>query len=131
MADHKRRSTDGLNDDIEEMIISESDPKQRAFLIVLNSINKSLIANTDTIRDVSNKLETHLQHFEEHTRAEEALMNRGRGAWWIASWVIGVVQVVGLGIWTIASNDIRDINNSLRTLELRLTVVEKSSEQRK
>ena len=126
-----RRATDAaMSLDIDQMILEEEDKKQRAFLIVLNSINKSLIANTETIKEVSEKLESHLLSFEEHTKAEEALMNKGRGAWWVATWVISVVQVIGLGIWGVASNDIREIHTSLKHLETRMAVVEKVTEKK-
>ena len=128
-----RRETDKLASlDIEQMILSEDDPKQRAFLIVLNSINRSLIANTETIREVSEKLETHLEHFENHTKTEEALVNKGRGAWKVAAWVIGVAQVIGLGIWNEARTEIKDIHLALQKeqtmlmqLESRVLFVEK------
>lgn len=134
MENPMRRETDKIASlDIEQMIMSEDDPKQRAFLIVLNSINRSLIANTDTIRDVSNKLEEHLEHFETHTKAEEALVNKGRGAWWVAAWVIGGAQVIGLGIWAEARNEIKDIHlamqkeqTMLMQLESRVLFVERT-----
>lgn len=128
-----RRHTDKLPMEIETMILEENDPKQRAFLIVLNAINNSLVANTDTIREVSSKLETHLTNFDEHTRAEDALLNKGRGAWHIVVWVIGVAQVIGLGIWQLARTDLAEINTSLQsqhkeiaTHETRITVLERS-----
>jgi len=118
--------------DIDQMIMQEDDPKQRAFLIVLNNINKSLIANTDTIRDVSEKLDAHLTSYEQHVEKEDALLNRGRGAWRVVAWVIGVVQVVGLGIWASAREEIKDIHamlqkeqQQLMQLESRVLFVEK------
>lgn len=110
--------------DIEKMIMQEDDPKQRAFLIVLNSINNSLIANTDTIREVSDKLESHLEHFEAHTRAEDAMMNKGRGAWRVAAWVIGVAQIIGLGIWQQAKMDLAEINVTLQREQIQLGKLE-------
>jgi hypothetical protein len=121
-----RRETDKIASlDIEQMILAEDDQKQRAFLIVLHSINKSLIANTETIREVSDKLEMHLENFENHTKSEEALMNKGRGAWKVVAWVIGVVQVIGLGIWNEARTEIKGINTSISQLESRVLFVEK------
>lgn len=138
MAERNRRSTDGLDDDIENMIVEENDPKQRAFLIVLNSINKSLIANTETIREVSEKLEEHLEHFDQHTKAEEALMNKGRGMWKVAAWVIGVAQLAGLYIWQHARDDLSQINAALQReqveiaqINTRVTNVEKALEVKK
>lgn len=131
MTELNRRATDTAGYlDIEKMILEEEDKKQRAFLIVLNSINNSLIANTETIKDVSEKLDAHLTSYENHVEQEDALLNKGRGAWWVVAWVIGVVQVVGLGIWGVASNDIREIHASLKHLETRMAVVEKVTEKK-
>jgi len=123
--------------DIDQMIMQEDDPKQRAFLIVLNNINKSLIANTDTIRDVSEKLDAHLTSYEQHVEKEDALLNRGRGAWRVVAWVIGVVQVVGLGIWASAREEIKDIHamlqkeqEQLMQLESRVLFVEKVTDHK-
>lgn len=124
MTEHNRRATDKLPRDIENMILQEDDPKQRAFLIVLNSINNSLIANTDTIRNVSDKLESHLQNFDTHTKEEDARLNKGRGAWKILAWVIGIAQVVALGIWNEARSEIKQINITLAQIETRVSVIE-------
>lgn len=131
MTQHNRRETDKLMSlDIDQMILAEDDPKQRAFLIVLNSINNSLIANTETIKDVSGKLDAHLTSYEKHVEQEDALLNKGRGAWRVMAWVIGAVQMVGLGIWNEARTEIKDINAALRSLESRVIVVEKVTEKK-
>lgn len=110
--------------DIEQMILQEDDTKQRAFLIVLHAINTNLVANTKTIREVSVKLEEHLQQFEEHTTKENALLNRGRGMWTVVAWVIGVAQVIGLGIWNEARTEIKDINTSVKNTQSQLMQIE-------
>lgn len=110
--------------DIDAMIAQEDDSKQRAFLIVLNNINKSLVANTETIREVSDKLEQHLEHFDKHTREEEALMNKGRGAWRVATWVIGIAQVIGLGIWVQAREELKDIHQAVSKSQIQLMQLE-------
>lgn len=112
----RRRISDRLPHDIEQMIMQEDDHKQRAFLIVLNSINNSLIANTHTIQEVSDKLETHLTNFETHAREEEAVMNKGRGAWKVAAWVVGVVQVVGLAVWADMRGDMKSLHADVSAL---------------
>lgn len=138
MMAENRRAADRSAQDIENMILQEDDLKQRAFLIVLNSINNSLIANTETIREVSDKLEAHLEHFDTHTKAEEALMNKGRGMWKIAAWVIGVAQVAGLYIWQHAREDLSQINLALQReqveiaqINTRVTNVERVLESKK
>ena len=66
-----RRWSDGPGTlDISQMIANEDDPKQRAFLIVLHSINQALEANTSTVREISDKLEIHLEAFNEFVIAD-------------------------------------------------------------
>ena len=113
--DQKRRTEDNdrTTQEIETLIMQEGDPKQRAFLIVLNNINKSLLANTHTVRDVSEKLEAHLENFASHAANEEALMNKGKGAWVVVAWVLGIVQLIGLGIWQSARMDLSTISQTI------------------
>jgi hypothetical protein len=136
---HKRRASDIRKLNIEDMIADENDPKQRAFLIVLNSINTSLVANTNTIREISSKLETHLTKFEERTKAEDALVNKGKGAWTILAWVLGVAQVIVGGLWVETRSDINDlaklavvnnaasIKNDTRLLIIESTIKDKNA----
>lgn len=105
--EHNRRATDARTLDIESMIAAEDDSKQRAFLIVLNSINNSLVANTSTIRDISEKLETHLTNFDTHTQNEEATLNKGRGAWRVIAAVLAQLQAVNLPV------NVKQINGAL------------------
>lgn len=132
-----RRATDKLPLDIDQLIMQEDDPKQRAFLIVLNSINNSLIANTETIKDVSEKLDAHLTSYENHVEQEDALLNRGRGAWRVMAWVISGVQVIGLGIWAMAREEIKEIHvmmqaeqKQLAQLESRVLFVERVADHK-
>jgi len=120
-----RRATDAaMSLDIDQMILEEEDKKQRAFLIVLNSINKSLIANTETIKEVSEKLDAHLTSYEQHVEQEDALLNKGRGAWKVMAWVISGVQVIGLGIWTMARGEIKEIHVMLQAEQKHLAQLE-------
>ncbi len=110
------RNTDP--DKIEDMIAAESDPKDRVFLLILNAINKSLIANTETIREVAQKLDLHIAKFETHSDEEEAMLNKGRGAWKVSAWFIGVVQVIGLTIWVDSRREIEAIHMDTRTNQI-------------
>lgn len=103
----------GEQQEIEKLIAEENDPKIRLQLMVMNRINLSLIANTKTINDVAEKLDAHLTKFEQHTAQEEQMINQGRGAWKVVSWVIGIVQVIGLAIWVSANEEIASIHQSI------------------
>ena len=79
MTHYKRRQSDSKVGDIEALIAEENDPKQRAFLIILNSINSSMVANTEATRDVADKLDSHLSAFETKAESDAKLLNQGRG----------------------------------------------------
>lgn len=113
-SDQYRRETDRILMDIEDMIIKEEDAHQRAFLVVLNSINTSLVTNTRTVHDIQRKLETHLKNFENHTSNEEAIMNKGRGAWNILAWVLSIAQIVVIGAYVNVTSEIRNINTQIQ-----------------
>ena len=118
-----RRNSD-KSVDIEGMIIEEGDPKQRAFLIVLNAINISLVANTHTVREISEKLESHLDNFQAHTENEDAIMNQGRGAWKVLAWVLGIAQTVTVSVWLMSINEIATINKNFHAHEVKVQQIE-------
>ena len=114
-ADSRRRSSDGAGSlDISQMIVDENDPKQRAFLIVLHSINQSLEANTDTVREINSKLENHLEAFGHHVSNEEKILNQGRGAWKVFAWIVTVAQVLVTYGWVQQRTDMQELNKTLQ-----------------
>ena len=133
-----RRFSDPPSLDISQMIAAENDPKQRASLIVLHAISLSLEANTTTVRDISAKLEKHLDAFDRHATKEEQLINQGRGAWRIIAWVLAGVQVIAIVLWNETRSAQKDtqaelarINTALQAsylvnskIEARLSVLE-------
>lgn len=95
--------------DIDSLIASENDPKQRALMIVLQSINRSLIANTIATQQTQTDVEkhradfsVHLKNFEAHAVNEEAIMNKGKGAWVILSVVLSLAQALVLYGWNVS-----------------------------
>lgn len=117
---------------IEQMIAEENDPRQRSFLIVLNSINNSLVANTKTISVVSDKLDSHLTTFEQKAQADAELLNKGKGAWWVIVGVMGFIQVVCVVFFTAISADLKSIRAEIQSgaltdarIEARIAALEK------
>ena len=105
-----RRSTDNQSLDINQLIADESDPKQRAFLIVLHNINLSLEANTKTVKDIGDRLEEHITKFTDHANNEQIMVAQGKGAWKVMAWVLGVAQLVVIGLWTTVKTDLASLN---------------------
>lgn len=94
------------------MIADENDPKSRAMLIVLNSINASLVQNTQTVRDLHIKFETHLTNYSDHTASEAELVNRGKGAWKILAWVLGAAQTLLVALFIGVQSDLSKLHTA-------------------
>ena len=97
-----RREYDKTQEEINNMISKEDDPGKRALLMVLNSMNRSMEANTEATMATTMALNEHITQFTHHTtsfaahaKAEEALVNKGKGAWWALAWALGIAQMVG------------------------------------
>lgn len=118
MTAYSRRSTDSRVGDIEALIAEENDPKQRAFLIILNSINASMMANTSATSQVAEKLDSHMSLFEKKAEADAKLLNQGRGAWRVLAWVLGTAQTVILGIAAYVFSDIQQVHTELNQIAL-------------
>jgi hypothetical protein len=118
------RATDVNNDEIGDLIRQEDDPKNRAFLIILQNINLSLIANTQTINDMDAQLRKHLSEFSKHTQQDAELLNKGRGAWRVLSSVLVAVQMI-LG-WMILETytEIKSLHAADTVIERRLSLLE-------
>ncbi len=120
-----RRASDKRQDDIERLIANEDDPKQRGLMIVLQSINRSLIANTISTQSTQLEVEKHrqefmqhLNNFEKHAMNEEAIMNKGKGAWWVLSAVLMVAQSFVIYAWRDSRIEIESMKASAIESEL-------------
>ena len=100
-------------EDIEQLIAAENDPKQRSVLIVLNSLSTALLANTETIERVSDKIDAHLTTFEAKAAADTELLNKGRGAWKILAWALSIAQGLVLALGMRASDALSSLQLSV------------------
>ena len=130
-----RRVSDKQALDIDNMILEADDPKDRAFLIILNNINYSVIASTSTIREIGDRLEGHISEYEKHAEREESYINKGRGAWKVAAWVIAIAQVAAGVMWVQSAEDRKEIlsvltakQTTLDKHEVRITVLENKND---
>lgn len=113
-----RRASDIKRHDIESMIAEENDPKQRSFLIILNSINNSLVANTQVTANLSKQFEDHLKTFEDKVAEDAELLNQGKGAWKVAAFVLGGMQAIVVSAAVYAANDIKAIHTAIHEGQL-------------
>jgi hypothetical protein len=98
--------------DIEALIAAEDDPKQRSFLIIMHSMHLSLLSTAATTREVNQKFDVHLAHFEQRAERDDALMNKGRGVWAVCAWLLGIAQVVMIAVSVQVVAEIRSLRDS-------------------
>lgn len=119
-----RRTTDATLSDIEKMILEENDPERRCMLIVLNAIAVNLHANTVLTQNLASKVEDHMVGFTAHVAAEEAMLNRGRGAWKVFAWVMTAAQALIVTTWVSAKSELVDIHATLQAAQITSAQVE-------
>lgn len=112
------------NDEIGELIKLESDAKNRAFLIILQNINLSLIANTQTVNDIDQQLKEHLDVYKTRSATEDALLNKGRGMWQIVSWVLGTAQLIMVWLMLQTYGELKDLHRFDIAVDTRLLLIE-------
>ena len=117
--------TEKVQHDIDALISAENDPARRAVLIVLNSINRSLEANTIATQQTQLSLGglrtdfgLHLDNFEKHAMNEEAIMNKGKGAWWVMAFVLSIVQSIAIYGWNSSRQEIETMKSEAHQAEL-------------
>lgn len=79
---------------IEALIQEESDPRERARLLVLYEIARVLIDNVAAQRETTEEFRAHRLEYDAHVKREEAFLNQGRGVWRVVAWVFALVQGV-------------------------------------
>lgn len=124
--------------DLQQMIAREDDPKLRVLLMLVNTFNENLAANTiavdanaAAVNDIAAKLDSHLVAFEERAEKDDAMKNQGRGAWRVLAWVFAAAQAVGAAVWIDARSEIKEIRNEIQlsqrveaALGARITAIE-------
>lgn len=115
---------DRAHDKIADLIEESNDPEKRALLIVLQSINLALVANTKTVNDIDEQLKAHLVLFNNHSKREEAMLNKGRGAWWVMSWTLGLIQVGMIWLMMGINHELKDLRDADSINATRITIVE-------
>lgn len=93
MADNNRRAADAVLEQIEDLIVETSDPKDKAFLLIMNKIAMSLETNTSLTRALSEDFKAHTVAFADHEAKEMALINQGRGGFRVSMFLFALFQV--------------------------------------
>lgn len=77
---------------IEALIQDESDPRERARLLILYQIATVLIDNVSAVRETTDEFRNHRVEYEGHVKREEAYINQGRGMWRVVGAIVVVAQ---------------------------------------
>ena len=99
--------------EIERLIAAEQDPQARIHLMILNRINLSIVANTVVTKHVVMRLDEHITKFNAHTKEQDEMVNKGKGAGWLFIKVMAVVQILGVGAGAMVMNDIKDLHSEV------------------
>lgn len=117
--------TEKVQDGIDALISKEDDPARRALLIVLQAINRSLEENTlatqqtqSSLGELRTDFGIHLTNFATHAINEEAIMNKGKGAWRVMAYVLSAVQAVAIWCWVDSRNEIKSMKYEAHAAEL-------------
>ena len=97
MSDPNDHRSEEISRQIEALILAAEDPKDKGFLLILNKIADSLDENTRLTRDLRTDLKAHTAAFQEHEKAEMALISQGRG--FLRGVVLGLVLFQGAFAW--------------------------------
>lgn len=113
-----------IRDKLQSLIEQESDPKERARLLIMLQISDILIDNVRAVRGLSDELHTHRTEFSAHMTKELELINQGKGMWRAFALSIGVIQaVIGYTFYQ-HLQDMAELKDSKATVERRLDVMD-------
>lgn len=125
MCEYNRRTSDMHEfDEIGELIKQENDPKTRAILMVLQSINISLKENTKAVSDTDVELKALASDYRTRTAESEAMVNRGKGMWYILSAVLVVVQAGLIWLMLQSLDEVKGLHQMDNNLSTRITILE-------
>lgn len=109
---------------LQDLIEAESDPKERARLLIMMQISDILIDNVRAVRGLSDEMHTHRTEFADHMRKELELINQGKGMWRVFAVAVGLIQaVIGYAFWAHMS-DMDTLKDTKIAVERRLDLIE-------
>lgn len=95
-----RFDDENIKQAVQQLIIDEQDPKEKLRLLMLLQLNSSLVSNVVAVRNLTGEFKEHRLEFEGHVKAEEKMINTGRGAIWAVIALIGFVQAISGYVFT-------------------------------
>lgn len=119
-ADDLRKANTHRMTELEKMIAAEDDPTKRGNLIVLSSINNSLVAHTELVLEMNAQLTGHLKKYEARSTTDSAIINQAKGMWR----VVAVLLLLGQGVagygWFTLTTEWTSLSTSVSSLDRRM-----------
>lgn len=117
-----RRKGDPVQQQIEELILTATDPKDKAFLLIMNKIAVSLDMNTKLTVELSEELKSHTKAFKTHEIQESALINQGKGGIRVAVILLAVIQALALFVVGSAFNDLTKVKEDIISINSKVLI---------
>lgn len=105
-------------DKLAAMLEQENDARTRALLLVLTSLNSNLVANTTATESIRKDLTAHLSSYQSHMETTAEYINKGKGAWKVFAWVLGVLQAILLVIVGSVHTDMKAFSSAIVALQI-------------
>lgn len=94
-------SSETTKDEISKLVAEEPDGGKRAHLLImlkmldrLDAVTTAMSEIKDDVVDHKTRFDEHREEFLKHALDEQALLNKGRGAWWVVVGVLIIAQSV-------------------------------------
>jgi len=118
--------TDIAQSEIDDLIRSEQDPRNRAMLLVLAKIASTLTDNTRLTREIGDRLEDHLTSYERKAASDADTQSRALGAWRVIAWLLGMAQLLVFGSAGWVAGEIKDLHKTDYLISERVARIEAS-----
>ncbi len=94
----ERRPMMSASEEINAMIRAEQDPRWRALLLILQTMNQSLEEDSGLTRQVSAKFSALDKNFNAHVDRFDTTVNRSIGGWKLLAWAGPVIMLIVTGL---------------------------------
>jgi hypothetical protein len=105
------------------MLEQENDASKRALLLVLSSLNSNLVANTAATDSIRKDLTAHLTAYQTHMETTTEYFNKGKGAWKVFAWVLGLAQVLLIGTVGTVHTEMKAFSVAATSLQVTVSAI--------
>jgi len=120
---YNRRASDAEAAKLSDMLEQENDASKRALLLVLSSLNSNLVANTAATDSIRKDLTAHLTAYQTHMETTTEYINKGKGAWKVFAWVLGLAQVLLIGTVGTVHTEMKAFSVAATSLQVTVSAI--------